>query len=194
MDPPPTVPLNAPASEPCYLDAYGYECPYKDTAAYACPYLHETGISEPMTSLTAILPTELMAEMEEHLAKGTKPPWKNSFVDFFPPQVQQTFTKIDVDSASSPLECSICMEEVSSPIGVLQNCDHFFCHDCLKSWAFTFKRLDCPFCRTTFNHFMTMEPFIPTGAFRSVIFAYTCLQQYICRRVRLQKGNSPASP
>lgn len=41
-------------------------------------------------------------------------------------------------------ECNICMEQKEK--GVLLDCNHIFCEDCLKEWL-TKKKITCPTCR-----------------------------------------------
>lgn len=41
-------------------------------------------------------------------------------------------------------ECSICMDNKHN--GILLNCNHIFCEDCLKKWLTTVKNT-CPSCR-----------------------------------------------
>src|SRR5699024_9815088 len=54
------------------------------------------------------------------------------------------------DQASSPRQCPICLGAISGPnarLGLLLNCDHVFCEECIVSWLERDRR--CPVCRAS---------------------------------------------
>lgn len=58
------------------------------------------------------------------------------------------------DNQFSVVECGICYEKVSFPgktFGLLANCNHVFCYNCIKKWRSTILNLSsvksCPLCR-----------------------------------------------
>ncbi|VDO01310.1 unnamed protein product [Rodentolepis nana] len=46
-------------------------------------------------------------------------------------------------------KCSVCLEELKLPLGMLCECKHIFCYDCIKRWSGT--RRKCPLDRTPFD-------------------------------------------
>ncbi|VDO02403.1 unnamed protein product [Rodentolepis nana] len=46
-------------------------------------------------------------------------------------------------------QCSICLEEMKAPIGMLGGCKHIFCYDCIKKWSEA--KRTCPIDRTPFD-------------------------------------------
>jgi len=110
----------------------------------SCPYLH--GLLCDMCNFYIIHPTD-DAKQKEH---------KQACYKFFEEEMKDSF-KI---AQTNNLTCGICMEKVSekSPpslrrFGILENCTHVFCLDCIRTWrsANNFQKKvvkSCPECRT----------------------------------------------
>lgn len=47
------------------------------------------------------------------------------------------------------IQCSICQDNIKSPVGVTNSCSHAFCCLCLKQWAQI--RMTCPLDRRPFD-------------------------------------------
>ncbi|KAI0305896.1 hypothetical protein B0F90DRAFT_937659 [Multifurca ochricompacta] len=73
---------------------------------------------------------------------------------------------------SESLICAICMEEPVT-FGLLADCSHIFCIDCIRNWrgqesssdevAFTHVQKKCPYCRTPSKFVTPSSHFYPGG-------------------------------
>jgi len=80
-------------------------------------------------------------------------------------------TKPPVDPGD-PLICSICMDEPAT-FGLLVDCSHVFCVDCIRSWrgqdgvaddfSLSYVHKKCPYCRTPSKFVVPSSHFYPNG-------------------------------
>lgn len=69
------------------------------------------------------------------------------FTDFISDYSEYNLSYEDFDKLSridKDYECNICMEEKEK--GILLDCNHIFCENCLKEWL-TKSKKTCPTCR-----------------------------------------------
>ena len=50
------------------------------------------------------------------------------------------------------MNCSVCLNDISTENICITNCNHEFCKKCLDSW-FDKNKLSCPMCRTNIQYF-----------------------------------------
>ncbi|KAL3086613.1 hypothetical protein niasHT_037739 [Heterodera trifolii] len=100
-------------------------CPYFEvglcTAGDFCPFLH--GLACDMCGLNVLHPHNQTHRLDHHrecLAEHEK-------------QMEEAFAK----ARSEEKQCGICMEQIVEKglrFGILQNCTHCFCLDCIRKW------------------------------------------------------------
>lgn len=103
---------------------------------------------------------------------------------------------------SSDVECSICIEPVMSVpgrrFGLLSNCTHPFCLDCIRQWR---ARIDlpketvrsCPICRQVSYYVISSDRYIADSARKAVLSQqYHSAQRSIpCRHWNYGRGECP---
>jgi len=47
------------------------------------------------------------------------------------------------------MDCPICLKSISN--GIVLDCSHNFCFNCIKNWELTSPKTSCPICRADFN-------------------------------------------
>ena len=80
-------------------------------------------------------------------------------------------------------QCVICLENVTLPYGLLENCVHVFCATCILSWIESNTANACPTCRAT-TDYVLFWPSVPDTIEKEQLFA---LQERVvnCCKVKL---------
>ena len=84
-------------------------------------------------------------------------------------------------------ECCICYNKPKL-FGILENCDHIFCYECIMKWRETESipistRLKCPICRKTSKKiFPHKEPFIDNRKINKIKNRIDSANKYIIKQ------------
>ncbi|XP_049826822.1 uncharacterized protein LOC126266579 [Aethina tumida] len=85
-------------------------------------------------------------------------------------------------ASADPDTCSICYNEIPSEncptYGVLTDCDHIFCYDCITTWKKYCKlpknRVRCPMCRRISSFIVRSEHFPKDQTSKLIFVLFAC--------------------
>lgn len=100
-------------------------------------------------------------------------------------------------------ECCICLEKIianGKQFGVMDNCDHSFCLDCIRGWRATYDKRSgkhhfrtCPICRKNSYVVIPSAKMVKSGPEKDELVAEykAVLKEIPCKHFNKGKGNCP---